>query len=222
MIYGVIPVGGKGKRLGLPFSKEMLPQKGFGFFNPILHHLVEKMQQAGAETIVFVHGDEYKEDIRTHYMHPCYCHIKQKEPSFAGCLKDFYNVFNVDDKASILFGLPDSIFDGNPFKEMLKHNREIVCGLFMTLPTSKVDRLTDKKSFEVKSEKKDGNSDWFWGVLKFNGVDIKEMIKRGDFARTPEIGEILNEYPKKFVYGGWYIDLGTWENLNEYWKQQNG
>lgn len=223
MIYGVIPVGGKGQRLGLPFSKEMLPQKGFDFYNPILHHLVEKMQQAGAHTIVFVHGKEYKQDVKDHYSHACYIHIKQTEPSFAGCLQDFATQIPLEDFDAVLFGLPDSIFEGNPFEEMLAKLCGIVCGMFRTLPTSKVDRLiVEEDDFEIKSIKTNKNSDWFWGVLKFDGADIKRMINHGDFKKTTEIGEILNNYPRTYVYGGSYIDLGTWENLNEYWKQTNG
>jgi glucose-1-phosphate thymidylyltransferase len=56
MIYGLIPIGGKGTRLGLPFSKEMLPQAGVLFYKPIVSHVTEKMMQAGADRIIFVHG----------------------------------------------------------------------------------------------------------------------------------------------------------------------
>ena len=60
MIYGLVPIGGKGTRLGLTFSKEMLPQKGFLHFNPISNHLVSAMKEAGAEEIIFIHGFEYR------------------------------------------------------------------------------------------------------------------------------------------------------------------
>ena len=64
MIYGLVPIGGKGTRLGLSFSKEMLPQKGFLYFNPVSNHLVNTMQNAGAEQIVFIHGFEFKKDVK--------------------------------------------------------------------------------------------------------------------------------------------------------------
>ena len=60
MIYGLVPIGGRGTRLGLTFSKEMLPQKGFKYFNPVSNHLVSTMQEAGADEIVFIHGFEFK------------------------------------------------------------------------------------------------------------------------------------------------------------------
>ncbi len=228
MIYGLIPVGGKGKRLGLPFSKEMLPQKGFDFYNPILGHLVSKMLLAGADRIVFVHGQEYKEDVFEHYFPSSgrYLHILQSEPSFAGCLKDFHNQIKPQPDDDILFGLPDSIFEGNLFLDLLT-KKGLTCGLFKTLDSTKVDRLSSRDSngeafFYVKSQRSKDATEWFWGVIKFIGADIERMKVDGMFERYTEVGHIINHYPKQFVQGGSYIDLGTWENLNEYWNQTNG
>lgn len=228
MIYGLIPIGGKGKRLGLPFSKEMLPQKGFSFYNPVLDHMVSKMKEAGADLIVFVHGEEYKKDVTEHYKGLNYVHIKQSQPSFAGCLKDFYEHVQPTRDSKILFGLPDSIFEGNLFINALTQPG-LVCGLFKTLDSTKVDRLSHASSngvnepfFYVKSVRSEDASEWFWGVIKFTGDDIRLMIDDGMFERYTEVGDILNRYPKRLVWGGSYIDLGTWENLNEYWKSTNG
>lgn len=224
MIYGVIPIGGKGTRLGLPFSKEMLPQKGFSFYNPILDHMVSKMIQAGAETIYFIHGKLPKNDVYNHYAPTTkqFVHITQDSPSFAESLKDFYDAAKPQDDDKILFGLPDSIFEGNLFLNVLSQDG-LVAGLFTTLDSTKVDRLgAYEKKFHVKTEKTDDTTEWFWGVLKFTGENIKEMIEDGMFKQYTEIGSIINHYPIKFVWGGNYIDLGTWENLNAYWKQANG
>ncbi len=226
MIYGIIPVGGKGVRLGLPFSKEMLPQAGFGFYNPILDHMVSKMKDAGAEIIIFVHGKDVKQDIADHYNGCRFVHIKQAEPSFAGCLKDFFYQVNPKDEDTVIFGLPDSIFEGNPFLELVK-KRGVACGLFKTLPSTKVDRLAKMENcghrwFSVKTTLNQEVTDWFWGILKFDGSDIRQMINARMFDRFTEIGHILSLYDKELVYAGSYIDLGTWENLNEYWRRFNG
>ena len=215
-IYGLIPIGGKGLRLSVPFSKEMIPQKNFDYYNPIVNHLVEKMELAGAQTIVFVHGLEFKEDVKNFFNKSSYVHILQKKKHFASVILDFYNKILPKDNDIVLFGLPDSIFDKNPFIEMLNH-KGIVCGLFYTEPQSKVDRLNKKgNKFQIKTTKDKTNQDWFWGVLKFNGINIKNMVKSKIFERETEIGSILNLYKKHIIYGEKYLDLGTWSNYNRY------
>ena len=187
MIYGLIPIGGKGLRLGLPYSKEMLPQKNFTYYNPIVNHTVAKMLSARVDHIVFVHGKNFKKDV-----------------------KKFYQ----DDHDQIVFGLPDTIYQGNPFKELLTHPN-IVAGLFQASDYSLVDRLWHGK-FQVKSPKTNENEVWFWGTLKFDGADIKKMIDDKQFNKHTEIGSILNEYDFRCAYFNKYFDLGTWKGYNDY------
>lgn len=222
MIYGLIPVGGKGTRLSLPFSKEMLPQKNFDFFNPVINHLVEKMEIVGASKIFFVHGHQIKQDIVDYFNDPRYVHVTQTQLGFATVLLDFVGActeLQPDDK--VLFGLPDSVFDLNPFVEMLLYPG-IVCGLFKTDQYTKVDRLNkDKTAFQVKVPKDDTNLDRFWGLLKFDGRDIQKIANIVDFKKMTEIGHIINMFPNRHVNGQNYIDLGTWENYNKYLADRN-
>lgn len=221
MIYGLIPIGGQGLRLGLPYSKEMLPQKNYDFYNPIVNHLVEKMSLAGAGRIVFVHGNELKQDVCKYFSSNKYLHLKQTIPGFATVIKDFYHNVELHNSDKILFGLPDSVFDKNPYVEMLLYPG-IVCGLFSTTDNSKVDRLDMQGcNFQVKIEKNDSNQNLFWGILKFDHGDICQMINKEDFSSTTEIGDILNRYPKKFVIGKKYLDLGTWQNYNRYLSDEH-
>lgn len=218
MIYGLIPVGGKGTRLSLPFSKEMLPQKHYDYYNPVINHTVEKMILAGASIIYMVHGVEEKADIVNYYSNDTrIIHLTQTTPSFAGVLSDF--IVNVgplpEDK--ILFGLPDSVYDKNPFVEMLTLSG-IVCGLFKSDDSIKADRPTIgmENIFQVKTAKNDTNTEWFWGVLKFDGSDLLNMQ-----IDSTEIGTIINKYDKSYVYGNDYIDLGTWIGYNKYTTSTN-
>lgn len=221
MIYGLIPVGGKGLRLGLPYSKEMLPQKNYDYFNPIMNHLVEKMELAGAEKIYFVHGSEYKKDVCEYFSDENYVHLLQERLGFANVIYDFFNQAQPKADDKILFGLPDTVFDNNPFVEMVNQSG-IVCGLFTTDKASKVDRLDiTKTQFQVKTNKTDDNLDWFWGVLKFDGNDIAKMYHDKMFDRYSEIGVILNQYPVTHIYGESYLDLGTWQNYNRYLSDSN-
>lgn len=221
MIYGLVPVGGKGVRLSLPYSKEMLPQKNHDIFNPVINHTVEKMELAGADMVVFVHGQEFKEDIRGHFKDKRYLHVAQKRPGFANVLMDFWNAARPELSDKIVFGLPDSVYDGNPFVEMV-HRPGVVCGLFTTDDDAKVDRLCENGDFQIKSPRNDSNSEYFWGVLKFDGIDISAMIEKGEFERTSEIGDILNRLDKSFVKASSYVDLGTWAGYNRYLHESVG
>jgi len=221
MIYGLIPVGGKGVRLSLPYSKEMLPQKNYDYFNPVINHTVEKMELAGADKVVFVHGFNFKDDIRQHFDGEHYIHIKQDRPGFASVLLDFWNFIGPAADDRVIFGLPDSVYDGNPFVEML-HCPGVACGLFTTDDLTKVDRLCSDGNFQVKSPRNEFNSEYFWGVLKFDGSDILKMIAEGEFEKTSEIGDILNRCDKNFVKASSYLDLGTWHNYNRYLHEPIG
>jgi hypothetical protein len=94
----------------------------------------------------------------------------------------------------------------------------IVCGLFKTIPESKVDRLDIHNKFIVKTPKTPETSDLFWGVIKFNGSDIKKILADNILDQTNEIGDILNAYPFSTVTADTYLDLGTWVNLQHYWS----
>lgn len=213
MVIGLLPVGGKALRLGLPFPKELLPLKGFNHYRPLISHVVDKMREAGAERLIFVHGRDFKEDIKRLY--PECQHIKQGKEGFARVLEDAWKTgIGPDDQ--VLLGLPDSLFEGNPFPEMLK-KPGVVCGLFFTTPDAKVDRLMNQR-FDVKAPKTDQNSDLFWGVIKFDGSDLARIVGSGILEKTNEIGDILNKYGFSSVSAGRYQDLGTWQALNRWWS----
>jgi len=216
MIYGLIPIGGKGSRLGLPYSKEMLPQKNFDYFNPLVTHVVEKMKFAGAEKICFVHGKDFKKDVTEFFNEHIHVHILQEELGFANVILDFCKKIKIEDDDKIIFGLPDSLFEGNPFIDLID-KKGIVTGLFVTNALSKVDRLEKtKNNFQIKVSKTENNLDLFWGILKFDGLNLKKMVEDEVFNSYSEIGDILNLYEKTHVICTSYLDLGTWNNYNKY------
>lgn len=222
MIYGLIPIGGKGTRMGLPFSKEMLPQRGYNFYNPIVNHLVEKMKIAGAEKICFVHGEEFKQDVCDHFEGDEHIHLLQNKIGFANVILDFINNISISNNDIVIFGLPDSIFEGNVFSQLIS-KQGIVIGLFVTDDDSKVDRLSvSENKFQVKVAKTHNNLNLFWGTLKFDGSDLMNMTINNVFETYTEIGDILNLYEKTFIQCGNYIDLGTWSTYNKYLNNPPG
>ena len=216
MIYGLVPIGGKGTRLGLTFSKEMLPQKGFLHFNPIANNLVSAMMEAGAEEIIFIHGFDFKQDVISFFGKDFHKHFLQKKDGFSNVLKEIIINIPLENSDKILFGMPDTIFRGNPFHEMLEHEG-IACALFTTNDSSKVDRLyQNKQKFAVKQPKSCALQNRFWGLLKFDGINLLNMENTGQFSLHTEIGDILNFYDFACIRADDYLDLGTWDNYNDY------
>lgn len=214
MIYGLIPIGGQGSRLGLPFSKELLPQKNFNYYNPVGNHVISKMKSAGADKIYFIHGLDFKQDVMTYFHNENYHHVRQNKLGVTNVLADFYQHAQPNDNDKILFGLPDTVFSGNTFRNMLNIDG-IVCTLFIIDDNSKVDRLSiNGTEFQVKASKSVNNMNMAWGTIKFDGIDIKNIIN--DRILDLEIGDILNLYPNIKIYGKEYFDLGTWISYNNY------
>ena len=161
MIYGLVPIGGMGTRLGLPYAKEMLPQKNFDYFNPLVNHVVEKMKFAGAETICFVHGEHFKKEVTDFFNEPNYLHLLQEKKGFANVILDFGKQVKIEDEDRVILGLPDSLFEGNPFVDLIDR-KGIVTGLFKTNALSRVDRLDkSENNFQVKVSKSENNLDLF-------------------------------------------------------------
>lgn len=206
MIYGCIPVGGKGTRLGLPFSKEMLPLVGYDHYKPVIEHTTSNMINANCDKIVFVHGEQYKTDIVKYFDNENYLHILQQKSS-PFVINDFLKFFN---EGIMLYGLPDTVYYGNPFIESLNYNGNIACIFETNDQELKVDRLNNDHKFDIKSIKLDTNSNKFWGAAK---LEIKTLPL--DFVGN-EVGDFLNYIGVDYTYNSFYEDLGTWKGYKSY------
>ncbi len=224
-IIGVLPVGGNAIRLGLPssLSKPMLPQARQDRYIPVICHTIEKMKAAGATEIYLIHGTEgYKEDIVEWFNEHEYHHLLQRKPNFANTLLnsiDFYYDGKEDGQTRILFGLPDTVFEGNPYLDLVNETG-IAVALFDAEDSLKVDRVLRQDGrhvFDVKSVKTSYNTKWFWGCFALDSTDLSVMIKDNEIYRDSEIGAILSRYQKSIWYYGKYLDLGIWDNMNRYW-----
>ncbi len=226
-IIGILPVGGNAVRLGLPgcLSKCMLPQAGQDKYIPVVCHTIQKMKEAGATEIYFIHAKgEYKGDIIEYFDEPGYFHIQQRKDNFANTLLasiHYYLDKELDKDTRILYGLPDTVYVENPFIELVK-NTGISCAMFEAEDSLKVDRiltLGDRQFFDVKSLKTVMNEKWFWGCFALDFPDLLRMIKDNEITQYPEIGEVLSKNEKKYYYYGYYLDLGIWNNMNKYWME---
>ncbi len=224
-IIGVLPVGGNAVRLGLPsgLSKSMLPQAGKDTYIPVICHTIQKMQEAGATEIYFIHAkNDYKKDIVEWFNEDGYWHIQQRKDNFANTLlSSIHHYLDKNQDYRILYGLPDTIFEDNPYIS-LAGEKGLAVALFEAEDTLKVDRLIaddTRRIFEIKSVKTNSNEKWFWGCFALDSADLTIMIKDNAVINDSEIGLILNGYQKHTYYFGQYLDLGIWSNMNKYWSK---
>lgn len=203
----IIPVGGKAVRLGLPYSKSMLPQKDFDYYNPIINHCITNLHNTNVDLIVFGHGLTFAHDIKEFY--PDHHHILEKLPDSDGGIELINNVADQYPAGQYIFCLPDTISTVNNYLSLLDFPGT-VCGMYNISDNLRGDRLLDNGKFDIKSLKNKNNSTNVWGTIKFDrNTLIKNPIDR-------EIGEWLNLNNFTTVDLGSMIDIGTWAGYNHY------
>ena len=72
-------------------------------------------------------------------------HFIQKTEGFANVLREFLFNVPIHKNDKVLFGMPNTVFRGNPFREMLEYNG-IACGIFTTNDESKFDGYLSAKN----------------------------------------------------------------------------
>lgn len=217
MIYGIVPVGGLGTRLGLPFPKEMIPLKGYDYFYPVCKLTVDNMLSAGCTKIYFIHGQYYKPEIVKYFDGNIYSHVNNRSPRQSEVFSSFYNSIEPQKNDIFYYGLPDTYYKDNLFNK-LKEKDGLVCGMYKVDDNAKVGRVNLKTNKFEKSIKQQNLTDFCWGVLKFDYFTLQNfndaIIKNCNF----ESEDLLNIQDFQLVYGDYYYDLGTWECLNKYWN----
>lgn len=221
MIYGIVPVGGKGTRLGLPFSKELLPIKGYDYYYPVCKYTVDNMLDAGCDKVYFIHGKEFKKEILEMFYADNYYHIKNlsdRQSDVFGCF--FKKILPKKDDI-YLYGLPDSYYEDNIFID-IKDIDGLALGMFEVDDDSKVGRLDSDNRF-IKSVKMENTDNRCWGLLKMNFEVLSKLsfMLEENIDAELEIESFLNEFNFTTINGGNYWDLGTWKIINKYWENKN-
>lgn len=208
MLIGLVPVGGDATRLNLPYSKAMLPQKGFDYYNPIINHCVQNLINTGVNKIIFGHGSVYKQDILAYYQRDIFCHLLEQEGPSDGGNRFINNTVESFPAEDYIFCLPDTVTTATHYKDLLVKDN-LVCGIYDIPSFLKGDRLLLDGKFDVKSIKTQKNSHHVWGTIKFTNASLQNKI-------TKEIGNWLNEKDFQIRLLGKMIDIGTWKGYNHY------
>jgi len=218
MIYGIVPVGGKGTRLNLPFDKELLPLLGYNNYYPVCQFTVDKLLEAECDYIYFIHGVEFKQIILNTYNDSKFIHIKNIGHRQSEVFSSFVNNVEINKNDIILYGLPDTIYDeNNPFIKM-KEMSGLVCGMFDIEDHLIVGRINSDSIKFTKSNLKEKLSNKCWGVLKIDEKNIKEFNRLLMSNLNYEVEDLLNSTDFSLIEFGKYWDLGTWKSINEYYK----
>ena len=218
MIYGLIPVGGMSRRLGIPFPKELLPLTGYDSYYPVCRLTVDNMISAGCDKIYFVHGTEYKPQIQQYFSNSFFVHINNNKSRQADVFSAFLENVSFGDADILLYGLPDTHYNQNLFLEM-KDASGLVCGMYEPPHDSVVGRLNNLTGKFVKTEKTPAVSEHCWGVLKLDAMALNSFDVCLKSNLEYEVEELVNQIDFTLVYGESICDLGTWKSINKYWRK---
>jgi glucose-1-phosphate thymidylyltransferase len=233
-MLGIIPAAGAGSRIQpLAFSKELLPI-GSRHDGPeerpkaVSEYLVDRMNLAGATRICFVISPR-KSDIVEYFGESAgsaaALYAVQNEPRGL-CDALFRAMPLVDDKESILIGLPDTVWFPENGLSILEEAHEFSLLLFPVERPQLFDAVVVNKDgwvdgIQVKSEQP--TTRWIWGALRLKGTIFRHLYElwkeRGCEDRY--LGTLINSHlaqghrVRGVPAGRAYVDVGTLHGYRE-------
>ena len=223
---GIVPAGGAGIRLGLPFSKELF-NIGDEEYYPVIRFSLNCMLTAGCREFIII-LTEVKADL-VHYVSKwCYergiiLHVvynNEGKKGYARGLLDIEKLVFLRCPERLLFCLPDSVYENEfAFRDLLEEKTgSCILGAFRVKNDVRVDRIQGSMLY-IKSVFDECPSTLMWGILNIGRDYYEKMIY--DLKANPaciEIGEVINRLGN-FTYrdlDSQYFDLGTWPKIREY------
>ena len=236
-LIGLIPAAGKGKRLNLPFPKELYPIIQNNKFRPVAQSILEQITYAGVGHIVFV-VNENKHQLLQYFGNgqrfSCNISYVVQEPPREDAARSItpglgeamdagYHL--VKDKM-VFFGMPDTIITPkHVFKtafSQLKDDQDGILCLFKAEKPEKsgMVRTDNNQVIEIVDKPPQTDLEWMWGCIiwkpKFNEF-LHACITE---YKIYEYSVILNEALKAGIkFGsvkfedGRYLDLGTYDDV---------
>lgn len=236
-LIGLIPAAGKGKRLNLPFPKELYPIIQNNKFRPVAQSILEQITYAGVGHIVFVinenkhqllqyfgNGQRFSCNISYVVQEPPKNGLSQAiSPGLAEALDSGYHLIK---SKLVFFGMPDTIiFPTDVFKEafyQLGENHDGILCLFKTDRPEKSGMVNTDGSQVVEVIDKPLKTDleWMWGCIIWKPVFSEFLHSSIHDQNCFEFGTILNNAIKEGLklssvkfHRGKYLDLGTYEDV---------
>lgn len=231
MIYGVLPMAGKGSRIQpIAFSKELFPVAFKAKHYAISEFSIRSMIKAGVDEIKLVISPD-KLDIPKYYSEFPFplCMYFYRSPSLPeSCL---YPITFLRDDDICLFGLPDTLFAPNDgyiqIKNSIESGADLALGLFSVENPYNYDSVSmddDDNITGVLVKKRPALSNWVWGIWGGRVKTLKRLQKLiqkqqifGDerllgvgFEDLTKLDEVV---VKGVRIGSEYFDIGTMESI---------
>ncbi|MEA5468845.1 sugar phosphate nucleotidyltransferase [Spirulina sp. 06S082] len=233
---GLIPAAGEGKRLGLPYPKELYPVIRENRYKPISQFVLDEMVGANLHHIVFV-INESKHQLIGYFGngHRFGCHIsyvvqeigdrqgKSTSPGLAHALDSAYHLTR---GKTVFFGMADTIMQPEGvfrrLSEIAQPEIDGVLALFGTENPEKFGMVRSQETgriLEIVDKPQHTHLTKMWGCMMWRSrftEYLHQCVSQGisDFAAIMNraIAEGLNFHGLDIV-DGTYIDLGTYDEI---------
>lgn len=232
----IIPAAGKGSRLGLPFSKELLPIFTKDSYYPIIQSSIDNLKKIGIYDFIFIVNSK-KSDIidflgNGERFDCIFKYVIQNIPqSLPHAI--FEAVRTIKDE-EVYFLMPDTLIEPTGFLDFFEKNKslshQVNLGCFITQRPDKFAMVkTDKNNNVLFMEEKNTNSrlEYMWGFWHWK-KDFSSFIRGYDFNRPTQVKSELTLsavadlfVQKKQIFAVkmnnyTYRDLGTIDEINNY------
>lgn len=236
-MIGLIPAAGRGTRLSLPFSKELLPLLDKEFYYPIIQSSIETMYGVGINKIIIIVNYQ-KSDLMKFLGNGSkfgvqLIYVVQEEPT--SLPQALLEAVKITDYEDILFLMPDTLILPSDFLKtffnQINTDFSINLGCFRTERPHKFAMISEQKSIVNFIEEKNPKSKlkWMWGFWYWKG-NFSQHIRDFDFSIKEDgewtLSEVAEFFLNKrdiysiFLKNYSYRDFGTYEEIHDYLKDK--
>lgn len=238
-LIGLVPAAGKGVRLGLPYPKELYPIIRNNRYKPVAQFVLDNLSAAGIEHTALVvnetkhqllgyFGDGHR--FGTHISYVVQESVNGSDGSTSPGLAHALNAaHHLTRGKTVFFGMADTIMQPrNVFAcahQTAQPEDDVILCMFTTQRPEKfgmVRLASDNTVIEIVDKPKQTDLTEMWGCIiwrpQFTEFLYDAVTRQGksDFAR------IMNDalasglrFRGVHMVGGTYIDLGTYEEIEE-------
>lgn len=232
-MIGVIPAAGKGTRLNLPFSKELLPLLDKKIYFPVIQNSIEAMIGVGINRIVIVVSHHKSDLIKflgngSRFSVQLLYVIQEEATSLPQALLE---AIKITDKEDILFLMPDTLILPNDFLKVffdqINTAFSINLGCFKSELVHKFAMISENNNIVDFIEEKNPKSKlkWMWGFWYWK-ESFSQHIRDFDFSIKNDTEWTLSDVAKAYIdkrdihavllENFSYRDLGTHDEIYDY------
>lgn len=236
----IIPAAGKGSRLGLPFSKELLPLFFDEGYFPVINASIKAIKSVGVSEVVVVINHS-KSDIIKYLGNGNRFGLKIKyavQEESKSLPHAIFEALRIEGARDVFFLMPDTLITPGSFLEYfygkISINHSANIGVFKSNRPDKFAMVKFDNKLEVISiEEKNPHSkfEYMWGFWHWNNEVSKKFLeydfnqfKQDELTLSDVMLSILEPSEIFCIKMSNYLyrDLGTFDEINDYIKNSLG